>query len=282
VTLSGVTTADVTDLAAHATHLRSLHRGPDVLVLANAWDAASARAVEAAGFPAVATSSHAVAELLGAADADVLDPDAAFAAVARIARVVTVPVTADLEGGYGLDADELVTRLLEAGAVGCNLEDTDHHGTPDGSALLPVDRVAERIAAVKEAGRRNGVDVVVNARTDAFLRRLDDPVAVSIERGRAYLAAGADCVYPIGAAAEADLRALVAGIGGPVNVLLRPGVPDLGTLAAIGVARASVGAGLFRVAQRAVAAAATALRAGDLSALGVTPTTPPSSPPQSS
>lgn len=252
----------MTDLAAHAAHLRALHRGPDVLVLANAWDVASARAVEAAGFAAVATSSHAVADSLGEPDADLLGADAAFAAVARIAGAVTVPVTADLEAGYGLAPEELVDRLLAAGAVGCNLEDTDHRG----GGLVDAGAQAERIAAVKEAGRRAGVDVVVNARTDAFLRGLDDAVATSVERGRAYLAAGADCCYPIGAAAEDDLRALVAGIGGPVNVLLRRGVPDVDALAAIGVARVSVGSGLYRVSQQAVADAAAALRAGDATA----------------
>jgi 2-methylisocitrate lyase-like PEP mutase family enzyme len=255
----------VKDLAAHAAHLRSLHRGPDLLVLANAWDVPSARAVEAAGFPAVATSSHAVAELLGGPDDDSLDPDDVFAATGRIAAAVAVPVSADIEAGYRLPPDELVARLLGAGAVGCNLEDTDHHGPGAGRTLVPVDVQAERLAAVKAAGRAAGVDLVVNARTDAFLRGLDDPVAVSIERGRAYLAAGADCCYPIGAAEEADLRALVHGIGGPVNVLARAGVPDLATLRALGVARVSLGSGLFRAAQRAVTEAAAALRAGDTS-----------------
>lgn len=232
-------------------------------MLANAWDIPSARAVEAAGFPAVATSSHAVADLLGEPDDDVLDPDAAFEAVARIARAVTVPVTADLEAGYGLSPEAFVERLLDAGAVGCNLEDTDHRA----GGLVDVEAQAARLAAVKEAGRRAGVDIVVNARTDAFLHGRDDALAVSIERGRAYLAAGADCCYPIVAGREEDLRALVSGIGGPVNVLLRPGVPDLATLRSIGVARVSLGSGLFRVATAAVAEAAAALRAGDTSKL---------------
>ena len=257
---------DVRDLAAHAAHLRSLHQRPDLLVLANAWDVPSAKAVEAAGFPAVATSSHAVADLLDRPDADVLDPDDAFAAVARIAAAVTVPVTADIEAGYGLDPAEVVERLLDAGAVGCNLEDTDHRAGGDGRVLVPIAEQVERLAAVKEAGRTAGVDVVVNARTDAFLIGSADPVAASIERGRAYLAAGADCCYPIGAAAEDDLRALVAGIGGPVNVLLRRGVPDLDVLRSIGVARVSLGSGLFRVANKAVVEAATKLAAGDASA----------------
>ena len=259
------------DLAALASHLRALHRGPDLLLLANAWDVASARAVEAAGFPAVATTSAGVAAAHGLPDADVLGPDTAFAAIARIAGAVTVPVTADLEAGYGLDPAAFVERLLDAGAVGCNLEDTDHHTPTDGGkGLVPLATQAERIAAVKDAGRSAGVDIVVNARTDAFARGLGSPteqVETSIERGRAYLAAGADCVYPILARDEADLRSLVAGIGGPVNVYLRPGVPDLATLASIGVARASVGSGLFRVADRAVRGAAEALRHGDFSML---------------
>ena len=263
MTLHGVA-PDVRDLAAHAAHLRSLHQRPDLLVLANAWDVPSARAVEAAGFPAVATSSHAVADVLDQPDDDVLDPDDAFAAVARIAASVTVPVTADIEAGYGLDPAEIVERLLDAGAVGCNLEDTDHRAGGD-RALVPVAEQVERLAAVKEAGRAAGVDVVLNARTDAFLVGHGDPVAASIERGRAYLAAGADCCYPIGAAAEDDLRALVAGVGGPVNVLLRKGAPDLDVLRSIGVARVSLGSGLFRVAQRAVRDAATKLAAGDTS-----------------
>jgi 2-methylisocitrate lyase-like PEP mutase family enzyme len=257
---------DVTDLAAHAAHLRSLHRQPEPLVLANAWDVPSAKVVESAGFPAVATSSHAIDDVLDAPDNDTVDPDAAFAAVAAIARAVTVPVTADIEAGFGLDADELVARLLDAGAVGCNLEDTDHHGGHERRTLVPVDAQAARLAAVKEAGRRAGVDIVVNARIDAFVARLDDPVAASIERGRAYLAAGADCCYPITAADEDDIRALVAGIGGPVNILARRGA-DLDVLRSIGVARVSIGSGLFNVAQRAITEAATALRAGDTSYL---------------
>jgi len=263
--------AAVTDLVTHAAHLRSLHRGPELLVLANAWDVPSARAVEAAGFPAVATSSHAVADLFDVPDDGVLGQPA-FDAVARMAAAVTVPVTADLEDGYGLSAPEFVEALLAAGAVGCNLEDTQHpKGDGDTRTLVPVDTQAAWLAAVKDAGRAAGVDIVVNARIDCWVQRIGDReqlIEATVERGRAYLAAGADCVYPIGAAREDDLREIVSGVGGPVNVLLRPGVPDLSTLQRLGVARASVGSGLFQVAQRAVAEAATKLRAGDLSVLG--------------
>lgn len=247
-----------------------------MLVLANAWDVASARVVEAAGFPAVATTSHGVAVVHGAADGDVLDPDLAFAAVRRIAAAVTVPVTADLEAGYGLDAAGFVDRLLDAGAVGCNLEDTDHHAAranADRGAerrLVPLEAQVEWLAAVKAAGRAAGVDIVLNARVDAFVARVGseaEQLDTAIQRGRAYLKAGADCVYPILASGESQIRALVAGIGGPVNVYLRPGVPDLAALAALGVARASVGGGLFKIADRAVRDAVTALRKGDLSVL---------------
>jgi 2-methylisocitrate lyase-like PEP mutase family enzyme len=261
--------ARLTDLASHAAHLRSLHRGPELLVLANAWDVPSARAVEKAGFAAVATSSHAVAELYDVPDTGVLGA-LAFEAVARIAAAVTVPVTADLEDGYGLSPDVFVESLLDAGAVGCNLEDTDHHAGGEERTLVPVATQAERLAEVKEAGRAAGVDIVLNARIDCWVAGRDDRdvrIDATIERGRAYLAAGADCVYPIGAAREDDLRAIVAGVGGPVNVYLRPGIPDLATLQRIGVARASMGSGLFRIAHRAVEDAATRLRAGDLSAL---------------
>jgi len=129
---------------------------------------------------------------------------------------------------------------------------------------VPVAEQAERLAAVKEAGRAAGVDLVVNARTDAFLLGLDGALETSVERGRAYLAAGGDCCYPIGAAREDDLRALVSAIGGPGNVLLRRGVPPVDVLRSMGVARASVASLLFRAAYKAAAGAAVALRSGDL------------------
>jgi 2-methylisocitrate lyase-like PEP mutase family enzyme len=263
--------AVVTDLASHAAHLRSLHRGPELLVLANAWDVPSARAVESAGFPAVATSSHAVAELYDVPDNGVLGAPA-FATVAAIAAAVNVPVTADLEDRYGMAPGDFVDALITAGAVGCNLEDTDQPARRASGerTLVPVDVQAERLAAVKQAGRDAGVDIVLNARVDCWVLGLDDRDALietSVERGRAYLAAGADCVYPIGAADEDDLRAIVAGVGGPVNVYLRKGIPDLDTLQRIGVARASMGSGLFRIAQAAIADAAARIRAGDLSIL---------------
>ncbi len=183
--------------AEAAEEFRALHHAPEVLVLPNPWDVATARIVEAAGFPAVATSSAAVAGSLGHPDDDTMDPDVAFAAVRRIADAVAVPVTADLEGGYQLGPDELVERLLAAGAIGCNLEDTDHHGP---GVLVDIDVQAERLAAIRAASRAAGVEIVINARTDAHARGLGEPaeqIDEMIRRGRRYLEACADCVYPI-------------------------------------------------------------------------------------
>jgi 2-methylisocitrate lyase-like PEP mutase family enzyme len=240
-----------------ADRLRSLHGTPP-LVLANAWDAASARLVEEVGFAAVATSSAAVAAVHGAADSDSMDVEVAFGAVREIAAAVSVPVTADLEAGYGLDPDAFAERLLAAGAVGCNLEDSDHHG---GGVLVPAEAQAERIRAVKEAARSRGVDVVLNARVDTYVRSVDEPLAETIRRGRLYREAGADCVYPIFLSDLGAIRELVGELG-TLNVLLRPGGPTVAELAAAGVARVSVGSGLFKVAQAAARAEAERLLAG--------------------
>lgn len=241
-----------------AERLRSLHGTPPLL-LANAWDAASARLVEEVGFPAVATSSAAVAAVHGAADSDSLDVGVAFGAVAEIAAAVSVPVTADLEAGYGLDPGAFAERLLAAGAVGCNLEDSDHHG---GGVLVAAEAQAERIGAIKEAARSRGVDVVLNARVDTYLRSVDEPLAETVRRGRLYVEAGADCVYPIVLADLGAIRELVAELG-PVNVLLRPGGPTVAELADAGVARISVGSGLFKLAQASLRQAAERLLAGE-------------------
>lgn len=249
------------DLAAAADTLRRLHGAP--LILANVWDGATARAVVDAGFPALATSSAAVAAAHGFPDADAMPAETAFAAVATIARAVSVPVTADLEAGYGLPAAELAARLIEAGAVGCNLEDTDHHGD---AVLVPAEAHAERIAAVKEAGRRHGVDLVVNARVDVYVRPVvapADQLAEAVRRGRIYRRAGADCVYPIGAVDEEHIRVLVDELG-VVNVWARSQAPPIAVLRRLGVARISVGSGLFRATLAAVRRVAEHIAAGDV------------------
>jgi 2-methylisocitrate lyase-like PEP mutase family enzyme len=213
-----------------AAALRALHVPGEPLVLPNAWDAATALLVEQAGFPAVATTSSGVAKALGYEDGERTPVEEMLAAVARIARAVEVPVTADMEAGYGLDRGELARRLTDAGAAGLNLEDTDHAHHP---ALQPVDEQARRIAAVKA-----GADLVLNARIDVHIRGggTDEGLA----RARAYRDAGADCVYPIGVADEATIAAYVE-TGIPVNILLRPGAPPIERLAELGVARISLG-----------------------------------------
>ncbi|MEV4198974.1 isocitrate lyase/PEP mutase family protein [Micromonospora globbae] len=248
-------------LADRAEALRALHRPGDPLILPNAWDAASARAVVEAGFPAVATSSAAVAAALGHADGEATPPGEMFAAVARIARTVTVPVTADLERGYGLRPAELVERLLAAGAVGLNLEDSD----PATGRLVPVGAQADLLAGVRSAAREAGVHVVLNARLDVFLRPGGDPdarLADALDRARRYRAAGADCVYPIGLTEPEAVRALVAAVDGRVNLLARPGGPGAAELAALGIARISYGHHLHAAVRARTADLLAAVRAG--------------------
>jgi 2-methylisocitrate lyase-like PEP mutase family enzyme len=213
-----------------AADLRALHLPGRPLVLPNAWDAGSARLVEQAGFPAVATTSSGVADALGYADGEQTPAEEMFAAVQRIARVLSVPLTADMEAGYGLPGAELAARVLAAGAVGLNLEDTDHPRKP---ALVDAEAHAERIAAVKAAG-----DLVLNARVDVQLR--GGTAQDGVERARRYAAAGADCVYPIGITEERDIEAYV-DLGVPVNILALPIAPPPERLAALGVARISHG-----------------------------------------
>jgi 2-methylisocitrate lyase-like PEP mutase family enzyme len=246
--------ADLTELAERARALRDLHRPGDPVVLPNAWDPPSARRLAATGAAALATTSVGVAEALGYEDGEVTPAEEMLAAVGRIAAAVDVPVTADLEAGYGLAPDDLVAGLLEAGAVGLNQEDTDHTS----GRLRDPDLHAERLAEIKEAGRRAGVDVVLNARVDSFLRAAPgaDPEAVlddAVERGRRYAHAGADCVYPYAARGRAAIRRLVEEVGAPVNIVAAPTGLGRSELADLGVARVSFGGGL---AERALDAAA--------------------------
>lgn len=215
--------------------MRALHVPGKPLVLPNVWDAASARAVRDAGFPAVATGSAAIARVLGYDDGEHTPVAEMLAAVARVARAVDVPVTADLERGYGLRPAELAERLAETGAVGLNLEDTD----PRTGVLVDPGAQADYLAGVRAAGP----DLVINARVDVHLHK-DASYAETVRRARRYLEAGADCVYPIFLADEDEIRALVTEVGAPINILARPDAPDLARLAELGVARISFGSGI--------------------------------------
>ncbi|MFE0520418.1 isocitrate lyase/phosphoenolpyruvate mutase family protein [Streptomyces sp. NPDC058954] len=231
---------------------RALHRGRlpgDPLVLPGPWDAASARVFVEAGFPALATPSAGIAASLGYADG-ATPADEMFAAVARVCRAVDVPVSADVEDGYGLAPKELVERLLEAGAVGCNLEDSA------GGALKDPHAHAEWLAEVRYAA---GDRLFVNARIDIFAHGDGDPER-AIERAALYVAAGADCVYPIGAPTGV-LPLLRSGIQGPINVYGKPeGGPTPTELGELGATRVTFGPGLQRWAALALQGMAGELR----------------------
>jgi 2-methylisocitrate lyase-like PEP mutase family enzyme len=228
---------DAGGLAERADALRRLHTGPRPLVLPNAWDVAGARLVVKAGFPVVATSSGAISATLGHEDNDSMPLDEAFGMIARIARSVPVPVTADVEAGYRLSPQDLVDRLRIAGAVGCNLEDTDHHG---GAGLVDAGEHAERPRAVRQAATEAGVDIVLNARIDV-LRLAGDRRELfeeAVRRARVYLQAGADCVFPIRLADDELIGEFVRRVEGPVNVV-GAGAAPLAQLAQLGVRRVS-------------------------------------------
>jgi 2-methylisocitrate lyase-like PEP mutase family enzyme len=231
-----------------AAALRALHVPGQPVVLPNAWDAASARLVAEAGFPAVGTSSAAIAASLGWDDGEAAPVEDMLAAAGRIARSVKTPVTVDFERGYGLKPAELVERFAETGAAGLNLEDSD----PATGAMVDITEQADFLATVRAAAESAGIDLVINARTDSFLRRAGTPeeqLAASIARGSRYLAAGADCVYPLGTGEPEVIRALVAAIPGPVNVARGPQAKlTLADLAALGVARVTFGPSLQRQA----------------------------------
>ena len=248
---------------ANAVRLRAMHSGPQPLILPNVWDPVSARSFAEAGFAALATSSSAVAATLGYRDGQT-PGDEMFAAIARIAASVSVPVTADIETGYGLPPAELVRRLADCGVAGCNLEDSD----PVARTLTDPVQQADFLAAVRAEA---GLDLVINARVDVFVRPVADGPAglvgpadagglantggpagaggedaatdAAVARANAYLAAGADCAYPILAPLTA-LAALVQRVNGPVNAMYRPGGPSLAELAELGVARITFGGGL--------------------------------------
>lgn len=232
-------------LSASAALLRSLHAGPSPLVLPNAWDAASAKRVEAAGFAAIATTSGGVAQALGFEDHEGAPMEEMAAATARLARVVSIPVTVDFEGGYGLSPQQTAERVIAIGASGLNYEDTDHRG----SGVIDADVQAERLAQLKAAAEHLGVPLVINARVDVFVQRLGTPeeqLAEGLRRARLYREAGADCVYPILLSDPEAIREIVAAAE-VVNINVRRGGPiGLDAARELGVRRVSYATSLFR------------------------------------
>lgn len=249
------------DQSALAERLRALHVPGDPLILVNVWDVLGARVVEAAGARAVATASWAMSASLGLPDGEGMSLADNLAVVARVTRAVRLPVTADFERGFGATPDELacaIARLLATGAVGANLEDSVvelGRAAPDGvDPLRPVDEQCARLAAAREAGERMGVPLVLNARTDAHARGA--ALAEVVARGRAYLDAGADCVFVVGRTSLRDVATLVEAFDGRLNVLGRPGQPSIADLISAGVARISIGSSGPGIAYAALARAA--------------------------
>ena len=221
-----------------------LHDGPRPLVLANVWDVVSARLVERAGFPAVATSSAALANSLGYPDGQRISREEMLAVVARIAAKVSVPVSADLEAGYGWSLEDIAKTargLVEAGTVGLNFED----GTSDPEKpLADVAGQVEKIKCLRSTGERLGIYIVINARTDVYLDDVGEPAARfdhTVRRLEAYRQAGADCLFAPGVHDAETIGRLAKSVGGPLNILAGPMTPPIAELARLGVARVSFG-----------------------------------------
>ena len=271
--------------AQKASRLLELHHGSQPLILINAWDVASAAMVEHCGLPAVATSSAALANALGFADGQYLPWALMLESVARICRAVKVPVTADIESGFAADVKGLetsITEIIQAGAVGVNLEDAipanaDFKGSDfkdsdlkdgdprksntnirHGSPLYPVAEQVTRIQAARRAADKLGVHLVINARTDAYWQsgvQPEEAMRGTLERGKAYLQAGADCVFVPGLRKPDHIKTVIDHLSdgyvhrvSPVNILAGPGVPPIPELAKLGVKRVSYGSGPHRAA----------------------------------
>jgi 2-methylisocitrate lyase-like PEP mutase family enzyme len=231
------------DQKTKAELFRRLHSGPDILVLPNAWDAISARIVEEEKFPAAATGSAGVAAVLGYPDGQKIPRQEMMFMVARMASAVSVPLTADVEAGYG-DPAGTAREVIAAGAVGMNLEDQIDH------RLLPLEDQLAAIRAVKEASKATGVPLVLNARTDIFLMKHGDESTRfdrAVERLNAFHEAGADCLFAPGVADAEPIGRLVKAVKGPLNILATVGTPSVSELKRLGVRRLSLGSGTQRI-----------------------------------
>ena len=239
---------NLVDQIAKANLFQRLHLGPQILVIANAWDAASARVFEHAGICAIGTGSAGIAFSHGYPDNERIPRDLILCATREIVGAVNVPVTADILNGLGSTVEDVVatvTEIIAMGAVGINLED----GTDHGPRLLDLDLQVEKIRAVCEAVKASGVPIVVNARTDSFWLKVGDAeqrLRVSIARANLYREAGADCLFVPAVYERETIRTLVEEIAGPLNILTVPGCPPISQLQQLGVRRVSEGSGPMR------------------------------------
>ena len=239
---------DLSIQIAKAEAFQQFHLGPKILVIANAWDAGSARVFEHAGMRAIGTGSAGIAFSHGYPDNERIPRDVIINATREIVAAVKVPVTADILTGLGDTVDAVVATVKEViamGAVGVNIED----GTDDGPRLTDSVFQEEKIRAVCEAVRNAGVPIVVNARTDSFWLKIGDEkqrLSVSIARANRYREAGANCLFVPAVIDRATIRILATEINGPLNILTVPGCPPIGELQELGVRRASEGSGPMR------------------------------------
>jgi 2-methylisocitrate lyase-like PEP mutase family enzyme len=226
-----------------ADHFRSLHKGKKILVVPNAWDVPSARVFEDAGFPVVATSSAGMTVSLGYPDGQTIDRKELLSAVRRMAKALTVPLSADVVAGFGESPKDVATTVkgaVDAGAIGINIEDFVHAT----KKLYPVERQIEKLEAIRELAGRSGIPIVINARTDAIRYAAGDEekrLKEAISRASAYRDAGADCVYPMGLTDAGSISMFVKALDFPVNVMVRKGLPPVNELHRLGVARVSFG-----------------------------------------
>ena len=256
-------------MSTNAETFRRLHAGPELLILPNGWDAGSCRVIETLGAKAVATSSAAVCWSHGYADGHHLPVDFLVTTVREITRAIAIPLTCDFEGGYADDAAAVgdnVAKVIDAGAVGINIEDSRD----------PPELLAAKIGAVRKAAEKAGVALFINARTDVYLKRLVEPEAAVDEvlrRAALYRDAGADGLFAPGVVVASEISTIATGCGLPLNVMARPGLPDGAALQALGARRMSSATGLGRAALAALTAATTGfLATGDSDALAAADT----------
>ena len=241
---------------AKANTLRSLHHNGQMLVLPNIWDPLGASLLQSLGYAAVATASASIAFSNGYDDGEHIPFDDLLKILQRIVHSVHIPVTADIESGYAnnnASLEDNIRQLIQAGIVGINIEDTDKQN----GQLVSAEEQCEKIKLIRKIASEMEVPLFINARTDVYLKVKPDVTAEekfseTLKRGRAYMAAGGDCFFPVFIKEKHDIEKLIAELNAPVNVIAIPGVPNLKTLKEIGVARVSIGPGFLKTAMLAM------------------------------
>lgn len=235
--------------ARKAAQLLSLHTGDDLLILPNVWNPLGARVLQSRGYPAAATASAAISSSLGYVDGERIKRSTLIDMIGRIAHSVDLPVTADIERGYGetiSDLEETIQAVVDCGVVGVNIEDSMEEGGP----LRPVDEQCKRIATVRQTAERSHIHLLINARIDTYISETfannDEATEEAVARANAYIDAGADCVYPIGGLDDATIRTLRERIASPINILAVPGGASLSFLQESGINRVSFGPFILR------------------------------------